>query len=100
MAAGASERWSLVVARPVSLIMYLETVVIYLLTLLPRLLVKVMGREQGVWASSVTEGELRMLIDISRSEGAVAEGDAALLEKLFRFGDRQMREIMPLVRNL
>ena len=94
LAAGASERWSLIVARPIGVIMYLETFVIYLFTLLPRFLAKMMGNEQGVWASSVTEGELRMLIGISKAEGAVAEGEAALLEKVFRFGDRQMREIM------
>jgi putative hemolysin len=94
LAAGSAERWSLFVARPVSVIMYLETFVIYLFTLMPRFLVKVMGKEQGLWASSVTEGELRMLIDISKAEGAVDEGEADLLEKIFNFGDRQMREIM------
>ena len=81
-------------ARPISVIMYLETTVIFLFTLMPRLMVKLMGREQGLWASSVTEGELRMLIDISKTVGAVDEDEADLLEKVFRFGDRQMREIM------
>ena len=94
LAAGAAERWSLFVARPISVIMYLATFVIYLFTLLPRLLVKLMGSEQGLWATSVTEGELRMLIDISKAECAVAESEADLLEKVFSFGDRQMREIM------
>ena len=94
LAAGSAERWSLFVARPISVIMYLETTVIFLFTLMPRLMVKLMGREQGLWASSVTEGELRMLIDISKTEGAVDEDEADLLEKVFSFGDRQMREIM------
>ena len=49
LAAGAAERWPLFVARPVSLIMYLEAVVIFLFPLLPHyLLVKLMGREQGL----------------------------------------------------
>ena len=47
LAAGSAERWSLFVARPISVIMYLETTVIYLFTLLPRLMVKLMGREPG-----------------------------------------------------
>lgn len=94
LAAGYSERWSLVVARPIAVIMFLETFIIYLFTILPRFIVKVMGRQQSLWSPSVTEGELRMLIDISRSEGAVEESEADLLEKVFRFGDRQMREIM------
>ena len=94
LAAASSERWSLVVARPIGVIMYLETFVIYFFTVLPRLIFKVMGRNQSLWTPSVTEGELRMMIDISRAEGAVEEGEAALLEKVFHFGDRQVREII------
>ena len=94
LAAASSERWSLIVARPISIIMYLETFVIYFFTILPRLIFKVMGRNASLWSPSVTEGELRMMIDISRAEGAVEEGEAALLEKAFHFGDRQVREIM------
>ena len=94
LAAGASERWSLIVARPVSVIMFLETFIIYLFTVLPRFIIKIMGWQQSLWATSVTEGELRMLINISRAEGAVEESEAALLEKVFHFGDRQVREIM------
>ena len=35
-----------------------------------------------------------MLIDISRAEGAVEASEADLLDKVFRFGDRQVREVM------
>ena len=94
LAAASSERWSLIVARPIGVIMHLETFVIYFFTLLPRFIFKVMGRNQSLWSPSVSEGELRMMIDISRAEGAVEEGEAALLEKVFNFGDRQVREIM------
>ena len=94
LAAAASERWSLIVARPIAVIMFLETFIIYFFTILPRLIFKVMGRNQGMWSPSVSEGELRMLIGISRAEGAVEEGEAAMLEKVFNFGGRQVREIM------
>ena len=94
LAAASSERWSLIVARPISVIMYFETFVIYFFTLLPRLIFRVMGRNQSLWSPSITEGELRMMIDISRAEGSVDEGEAAMLEKVFHFGDRQVREIM------
>ena len=94
LAAASSERWSLIIARPIGVIMQLETFVIYFFTLLPRFIFKVMGRNESLWSPSVTEGELRMMIDISRAEGAVEEGEAAMLEKVFHFGDRQVREIM------
>jgi putative hemolysin len=94
LAAGAAERWSLVVARPIAAIMFLETSIIYLFTLSPRLIRKLMGGKQELWTPSVTEGELRMLIDISKDEGAVAEAEADLLEQVFRFGDQQLHDVM------
>jgi len=43
---------------------------------------------------SVTEAELRTLIDISTEEGAVAESTGELLERVFHFRDRLVKEMM------
>ena len=43
---------------------------------------------------SVTEAELRTLIDIGEAEGAFEPEEAEMLESVFRFGDRQVREVM------
>ena len=94
LAARASERWSLVVGRPVELIMAFETPIIFFFTLFPRLMLKVMGGAGGLVTPSVTEGELRMLIDIAQAEGMVEREEAEMLESVFRFGDRQVREVM------
>jgi putative hemolysin len=42
----------------------------------------------------VAEGEIRALIDTGREVGAVEPSEARLLENVFRFGDRQIREVM------
>ena len=42
----------------------------------------------------ITEAELRTLIDIGDAEGAIEPGEAEMLESVFRFGDRQVREVM------
>ena len=94
IAAQAAERWSLTVARPVELIMKLETVVIYLFSLAPRLVLKLLGGEARLQTPSITEGELRMLIDIGHAEGMVEPSEAEMLENVFRFGDRRVREVM------
>ena len=94
LAARASERWSMVVGRPVELIMTLETPIILILSLFPRLILRLMGGAGQLVTPSVTEGELRMLIDIASSEGMVEREEAAMLESVFRFGDRQVREVM------
>jgi CBS domain containing-hemolysin-like protein len=90
----ASERWSMVVSRPVGLIMALETPIIFAFTLLPRLILKLIGGAGKLVTPSITEGELRMLIDIAGAEGSVEMEEAEMLASVFRFGDRQVREMM------
>ena len=45
-------------------------------------------------APSITEGEIRALIDMGEAEGAFDPEEVELLENVFRFGDRQVREVM------
>ncbi len=94
LAASRSERWSLFIARPIAIVMFLETFIIFAFTLLPRLILWLMKEQRGMLAPSVTEGELRMLINIGRAEGSVEASEAALLQRVFGFYDRQIQEIM------
>lgn len=41
-----------------------------------------------------TEEEIKMAISLGREAGAVEEQEAQMLQKVFRFGDRQLREVM------
>ncbi len=43
---------------------------------------------------SITEDELRSLIDLGEAEGTFEPAEAEMLENVFRFGDRQVREVM------
>ena len=42
----------------------------------------------------ITEGEFRTLIDIGQAEGEFETAEAVMLENVFQFGDRQVREVM------
>jgi putative hemolysin len=60
----------------------------------PGLLSRILfGGREGI-NQTVTEAELRMLIDIGAEEGAVAVAEAELLERVFHFGDRRVNEVM------
>ena len=87
-----SERVALAVSRPIRLV---ELALSPLVTLL-QLFTTMTNRLLGI--SSVTpqmgEEEIRTMIAAGAQTGSVEAGEAALLEKVFRFGDRQMREIM------
>ena len=94
LAATYSERWSLVAGRPVAFVMLVCAPFIYLFTALPRLMYKVMGTSPDRWQTGLTEGELRLMIDLSRQQGAVESDEAERLHRVFDFGDRRVGEIM------
>ena len=52
------------------------------------------NRDDSASRESITEGELLTLIDIGEAEGTFEAAEAEMLENVFRFGDRQVREVM------
>ena len=94
LAATYSERWSLLAGRPVALVMLACTPFIYLFTAVPRLMYKLLGTSPDAWQTGLTEGELRMMIDLSSQQGAVEQEEAQRLHRVFNFRDRRLSEIM------
>lgn len=94
LAVQAAARYSLLVARPLELVMKLFVPFAYLFALLPRGLMRLLGRRGPAYSPFVTEGELRMLIDIGEEEGTVEKAEATMLQKVFEFRDRHVVEVM------
>lgn len=94
LAARLSERIGLAAAIPMRVLMRalapLVTVVAVTPTAVSRLLI---GQRARV-TPTVTEAELRMLIDIAAEERAVGEAEAELLDRVFHFHDRRVNEVM------
>lgn len=93
LAAHSGERFPLIVAPTVRVLMLIARPVVVLFAAAPSLLSRVLFGERDV-SQTVSEAELRMLIDIGAEEGSVEESEAELLERVFRFGDRRVNEIM------
>ncbi len=94
LAAHAGSRYPLLVARPVELLMRLTQPLVAAMAAAPGLFSRLLFGERAGVTQTVTEAELRMLIDIGAEEGAVEEAEAELLERVFHFGDRRVNEIM------
>lgn len=95
VAATYAERWSLIAARPVGWVMLLCTPFIYVFTVAPRLIYKALGTApDGGWQTTFGEGELRLMIDLSRRQGVVESDEAQRLHRVFNFRDRRLGEIM------
>ena len=94
LAAQAADRLALVLARPVELLMLIMRPLVIVFAAAPNMLSRWLFSGEGKVHPTVTEAELRMLIDISVEEGAVAEEEAELMERVFRFYDRRVNEVM------
>ena len=87
-----SERVAFIYARPLKWTEYLLLPFVVFLQWITRGLNAVLGGSEP--ESSITEGEFRSLIDIGESEGTFKPSEAEMLEKVFQFGDRHVREVM------
>lgn len=90
----AAERWSLTAAPAVRVLMKVIGPFVYLFTLIPRGITHLLGGRQALQTPSVTESELRMLIDMGEAEGTVEATQGQMLEKIFRFGETEVSEVM------
>ena len=87
-----SEKVAFAVSRPLSLVGKTLTPAVNVLQALTSATNRVLGIGGGV--PQVSEEEIRTLIAAGAQSGTVEVEEAALLEKVFRFGDRQVHELM------
>ncbi len=94
LAVQISERYALAVAPPIEWCMTALRPLVSVMAAAPRVLAGVLFGSADRVSPTVTEAELRMLIDIGTEEGAVAETTGELLERVFHFRDRLVKEMM------
>jgi CBS domain containing-hemolysin-like protein len=90
----ASERYALLIARPFDWMVTALKPVLWGLAAGPRAFSTLVFHQPVGVTPTVTEAELRMLIDIGTVEQAFGERTGELLEGVFQFRDRQVQEIM------
>ncbi len=91
VAARNAERFAIIVVGPLLLAEALLLPAVWVLRRLSNSVGRLFGASD---AAMFAEGEIRALIDTGREDGAVEPSEARLLENVFRFGDRQIREVM------
>jgi putative hemolysin len=90
----AAERYALTVGWLIRASMLVFTPLLAVIAFVPDLLSRLLLGRRRALVPTVTEGELRMLIDIGAAEGVVERVEAELLEGVFHFGDRRVNEVM------
>ena len=88
------ERIAAMVARPMSLLSQIARPLVRLLTLSTAFFLRVLGVRETVSESTVSEEEIKVLIEQGALAGVFEEAERDMVESIFRFGDRQLRSIM------
>jgi putative hemolysin len=94
LASHAREGFALSVAIPAQALTRILGPIVQALGILPGLLSRWIFGVRLEAGPSVTEAELRMLIDISAESGTMEQQEAELLDRVFHFGDRRVHEVM------
>ena len=92
LAWGRAETVAFALSRPLTLVGWILSPAVRLLQVVSTLVTRVFGISGNRF--HVTEEEIRTMISVGSEAGTVEPVEAEMLEKVFRFGDRQVQEIM------
>ena len=88
-----AERMSAVFARPIEVISLLFTPFVIALSWVAAAFTRILGVKQAQ-RSLVSSEEIRTMIAVGQKEGTVEAGAAKMLNNVFDFGDRLVRDVM------
>ncbi|OWP62941.1 hemolysin [Hymenobacter amundsenii] len=88
------EATSMAIAIPLRAFAFLTFPLIWLLDKLSNLVLRVFGVVSAHGAEVHTSEELRMLLDQSKQSGEIQESEHEMLENVFEFNDRMVKQIM------
>lgn len=94
IAALHSEKMALFYARPVQAMMTVLTPVIFALDQLSRGFLFLLRIDPDAKAESITESELRTMVDVSHEEGVIESEERKMINNVFDFGDSCTKDIM------
>lgn len=87
-----SEVLAFAYAKPLTAVEFILTPGVRVLQVITNLFTRMLGITNST--GDISEGEIRSLIEAGAQTGAVEQTEAELLDKVFRFGDQKVQEIM------
>jgi CBS domain containing-hemolysin-like protein len=89
-----AERVALRMARLVAVATLAMRPIVYVLTAVTRLMLRLLGGRAAVRGPFVTEEELKMLVSVGEEEGVLEEEEREMIHGIFEMGDMLVREVM------
>lgn len=94
MATLKAESMALKIAGIISLLMKLLTPVIFIVNKLARGFLRLMQVDPDAKADTITEKELRTIVDVSHEEGVIESEERKMINNVVDFGDAQAKDVM------
>ena len=92
--AGFLPSLALALSGLLSLTLLLFAPLTFLIEFLSNLVVRLSGNDPKKDPSSVTEEEIRMLVDVGNERGAIEESEKNMINNIFEFDDRDVSQVM------
>ena len=94
LAAQNSEKVSLVVARPISILTDLLSPIVFVFTQIAGLFTRLLGGKSNVNLPSITEEELKTMVNLSEEEGVIKDHEKTMICNVFDFSDQLIKDVM------
>ena len=94
LAAQKSEKISLMVARPISILTYLLSPIVFVFTYIAGLFMRLLGCKRNVNLPSITEEELKSMVNLGEEEGVIEDHEKTMICNVFDFGDQLIKDVM------
>ena len=89
-----SEALSLTYAKPIYALMIVLTPIIFILNLFSTFILKIFRVKVNLNSKSITEDELRTIMDVSQEEGIIESEELDIINNVFDFGGTCAKDIM------
>lgn len=94
IATSHAEKIAMAYSGVISLLIKVLTPVIFIINKLANGFLFILGLDPGKKAASITEDELRTIVDVSHEEGVIEKEERQMIKNVFDFGDSQAKDVM------
>ena len=94
IAANSSEKVSILVSKPIKVIIFLLTPIVWVFNLITSVIFKILGVDNKNNQPYITEEELKTMVNVSHEEGVLEIEERQIINNVFQFGDMQAKEAM------
>ena len=93
LAAAHAETWAMFIAPFIRLVSFVLTPVVFLLTKLSDFVVD-FSKSDGVEDPTITEDEVKILVNVGQEEGVLDESESEMINSIFEFDETVVKAIM------